>query len=62
MRSSKWLVFIRPALAGFDRPLTAIINSPKFKTSIRPENGTSYDGTAALNKYSTPTGLDFFWF
>jgi hypothetical protein len=22
MRSSKWLVFIRPALAGFDRPLT----------------------------------------
>jgi hypothetical protein len=23
MRSSKWLVFIRPSLAGFDRPLTA---------------------------------------
>jgi hypothetical protein len=24
MRPSKWLVFIRPALAGFDRPLTAL--------------------------------------
>ena len=22
MRPSKWLVFIRPSLAGFDRPLT----------------------------------------
>jgi hypothetical protein len=24
MRPSKWLVFIRPSLAGFDRPLTGI--------------------------------------
>jgi len=24
MRPSKWLVFIRPSLAGFDRPLTVI--------------------------------------
>jgi hypothetical protein len=24
MRSSKWLVFIRPSLAGFDRPLTLL--------------------------------------
>jgi hypothetical protein len=24
MRPSKWLVFIRPSLAGFDRPLTAV--------------------------------------
>jgi len=25
MRPSKWLVFIRPSLAGFDRPLTATV-------------------------------------
>jgi hypothetical protein len=24
MRPSKWLVFIRPSLAGFDRPLTPL--------------------------------------
>ena len=33
MRPSKWLVFIRPFLAGFDRPLTMVdlitmVNSP----------------------------------
>ena len=27
MRSSKWLVFIRPSLAGFDRPLTEVLKS-----------------------------------
>jgi len=31
MRSSKWLVFIRPALAGFDRPLTApVLSGSRF--------------------------------
>ncbi|MBI3656789.1 MAG: hypothetical protein HY232_10265, partial [Acidobacteria bacterium] len=28
---------------------TQIINSPKFMIAIRQENGTPYDGTAALN-------------
>jgi hypothetical protein len=28
---------------------TEIIISPKLMTSVRPENGTFYDGTAALN-------------
>jgi hypothetical protein len=33
MRPSKWLVFIRPSLAGFDRPLTvfALTRHPKAK-------------------------------
>jgi hypothetical protein len=33
---------------------TAIINSAEFMTSIRPENGAFYDGTAALNTYELP--------
>jgi len=37
MRSSKWLVFIRPSLAGFDRPLTG---TGFWVLSKRLEEGT----------------------
>jgi hypothetical protein len=34
MRPSKWLVFIRPSLAGFDRPLTEHFHEKLFRPDI----------------------------
>jgi hypothetical protein len=41
MRPSKWLVFIRPSLAGFDRPLTTQGKLDQalaeFRTVLQPD-------------------------
>jgi len=38
MRPSKWLVFIRPSLVGFDRPLTMATAFPaaQFNNALQP--------------------------
>jgi hypothetical protein len=44
MRPSKWLVFIRPCLAGFDRPLTAPEgdNSSRYQVIIVNKHGIEF--------------------
>jgi hypothetical protein len=51
MRPSKWLVFIRPSLAGFDRPLTRTTTAIEVKSGRRPE---SLPGMDAFAKHFKP--------
>jgi hypothetical protein len=51
MRSSKWLVFIRPALAGFDRPLTIKVGFSLFsdgKETPPTCMGIDFDGDLSV--------------
>jgi hypothetical protein len=61
MPSSKWLVFIRPSLAGFDRPLTnavglggsnLILDVLSNCHSVRQKPGSGFNGVFKISKRS----------